>query len=524
MLLLLAMGGLAFLVPVQTAEALSATCERHNPAVALVLSVLLWGHASWYFSRILSPFAYPQNGEPSKRLARLRRVLVTWLPRVLGVAPMTIVAWALGRCGDRTVSVRGPAVVLAASIPAFLFLVTIRRRVLGGIREILGNESRLRFLWEDLEGFSEPKKKRFTELPVISLVLLVVHALGWMVCFVWFTRWPVNAGQELGAPTVLALAIATWTVVGSWVLYLSSWLRVPLFLVLIVWAVLISPRTDDHVATPPRPRDPARPRPGISADFAEWNAARGAPSEKPFVIVATEGGGIRAAYWTALLLAALQEHNPAFSRRLYAVSGVSGGSVGAAVFLALLAGRPKESLSRAASDALGVGSLGPALGKMLYPDLLQRLLPRPFPVFDRGEALERSWTDAVDGTLESKGVFSDDFEQLWVDHPSLPRLFLNATPVESGKRVVLSYPAPDGCRDTHDGLAFASFTLAQAAHASARFPYISPADTLPGTIPSGLHLVDGGYFENSGAETAMREEPWPSSSCGRQGCRSSITY
>jgi hypothetical protein len=42
-------------------------------------------------------------------------------------------------------------------------------------------------------------------------------------------------------------------------------------------------------------------------------------------------------------------------------------------------------------------------------------------------------------------------------------------------------------------------SLSTAAHASARFPLVSP----PGRLPSGVRVVDGGYFENSAATTAL---------------------
>jgi hypothetical protein len=42
--------------------------------------------------------------------------------------------------------------------------------------------------------------------------------------------------------------------------------------------------------------------------------------------------------------------------------------------------------------------------------------------------------------------------------------------------------------------------LSTAAHMSARFTYVSPAGRF---APDGTHVVDGGYFENSGATTAL---------------------
>ena len=42
--------------------------------------------------------------------------------------------------------------------------------------------------------------------------------------------------------------------------------------------------------------------------------------------------------------------------------------------------------------------------------------------------------------------------------------------------------------------------LSTAAHMSARFTFVSPA----GRFPDGSHIVDGGYFENSGAIAAYK--------------------
>lgn len=61
----------------------------------------------------------------------------------------------------------------------------------------------------------------------------------------------------------------------------------------------------------------------------------------PLVIVATAGGASRAAYWTGTVLAALQEGAPKFTDHLFAISSVSGGSLGAAAFV-VLAGKQNE--------------------------------------------------------------------------------------------------------------------------------------------------------------------------------------
>jgi hypothetical protein len=87
--------------------------------------------------------------------------------------------------------------------------------------------------------------------------------------------------------------------------------------------------------------------------------------------------------------------------------------------------------------------------------------------------------------------------------------------VETGKRVICSNvpvrTGPDGkfvdAHDFHAHLrahgtgsgAWQDVPLSAAGHASARFPLVSP----PGRLPSGVRVVDGGYFENSGATTGI---------------------
>ena len=55
----------------------------------------------------------------------------------------------------------------------------------------------------------------------------------------------------------------------------------------------------------------------------------------PLILVAGEGGGIRAQLWTAQVLESLSQI-PKFKKYLFAVSGVSGGGVGAAIYTSIL--------------------------------------------------------------------------------------------------------------------------------------------------------------------------------------------
>ncbi|HHH20846.1 MAG TPA: hypothetical protein ENK87_02855 [Nitratifractor sp.] len=153
--------------------------------------------------------------------------------------------------------------------------------------------------------------------------------------------------------------------------------------------------------------------------------------------------------------------------------------------------------------------LSAAAAYMLYPDLVQRVLPFPISSFDRSLGLERSWELAWAKVFPSKkNLFANGFLELWQTKKNIPNLFLNATWVEQGKRVIASSVAVDSATfpDSVDLLALLKkdLPLSTAVHNSARFTYVSPAGRLelPDSNRTWGHLVDGGYFENSGASTA----------------------
>jgi len=111
----------------------------------------------------------------------------------------------------------------------------------------------------------------------------------------------------------------------------------------------------------------------------------------PVYIAAAEGGGLRAAYWTTSVLGEIEDATGArFSRHLLAVSGVSGGSLGGATFVAGLVepqaacGSPRETSVRECARAfLRRDFLSPVTAYLLFPDLVQRFIPWPLRTLDR---------------------------------------------------------------------------------------------------------------------------------------------
>ncbi len=247
--------------------------------------------------------------------------------------------------------------------------------------------------------------------------------------------------------------------------------------------------------------------------------SRRANGPYPVYLVAAGGGGIRAAYWTAGILTSLQDRDPHFARHTFAISGVSGGSFGAMAFVGLATGGDAcrvtsgelpaaWPLAAQASVLLAGDFLAPSLGAMLYPDLVQRFFPVAVPRADRALAFEERWENRW-REMVGDDWLAQSYEALSPPAPECdrPLLLLNATTVAGGKRALVA-PLPVTPQEFPDAIDVRSIVplgmrKSTAAHLSARFMYVSPAATVPATTRGGTwgHLVDGGYFENSGTAT-----------------------
>jgi hypothetical protein len=259
----------------------------------------------------------------------------------------------------------------------------------------------------------------------------------------------------------------------------------------------------------------------VRASLRAWIARHDAAIQRgervPFYVVNAEGGGIRAAYWTVTVLGEIQNKHPRFTDHVFSLSGVSGGSLGAAVFLALVAEQRASQqpfdLKQKAQAILSEDFLSPVVAGLLFPDMAQRLLPFPVPAFDRATTLERSWEEAWRKHVGGRNRLAEPFDRLWTDSKQwTPALLLNATWVETGKRMITSNIRVGAGRrhedfvdveDAHAFFAPRSVSLSTAAHMSARFTYVSPAGTLVRDGKTHGRVVDGGYFENSGATATL---------------------
>ena len=475
------------------------------------VGLAIWSLVSWYSARVLLYFDFPTSHMAHPQRTGIWRRLHSWLPRnvprILGVAPMIIVGWSFLRVRGSYESDPPPRLLylgllaLGGGVVLYVFFVLRRRWI----------ERR------DPQA-ARQKYQQLRQLPRDSAAVLMLMALLSLALCIMFIANPVYFAGAIGTGAVLTFAAACWVFWGGALVYFGGWKRIPVITLIVLLALISSLFNDNHDVRVLARNEFSRPT--LHQALLDWNSqiTTKYPEQPvhPLFIVATEGGGIRAAYWTTTVLGTIQDADPSFADHVFAISGVSGGSLGAAVFDALVAeATPQGEVAKRGQMILGQDFLSPAIAAMFYPDLIQRFLPFRILFFDRGRWLERSWENAWRNTTHTNR-FANPFLDLWQNrHPYVPSLFLNGTSVESGNRIIASnilidanflnaadatgklLPVSQHTERRHPKI---DMPLSTAAHMSARFTYVSPAGRF---APDGTHVVDGGYFENSGAATAL---------------------
>jgi len=272
-----------------------------------------------------------------------------------------------------------------------------------------------------------------------------------------------------------------------------------------------------------------------------------------FILIATPGGGIQAAAWTAEVLARLDRMFPdtskhaGFRKSVALISSVSGGSLGSMIYAASFTGNVNvncvaQNARASAIDEVAWGLTSPDFWRILLP------LFRRHPEIDRGWALEQKWA-VVNGLSPEPGcdvcvptkvpcmgrnaatssipAENDTYLSDWAaSGTEMPALIFNATVLERGQHVVFSttrFPAakdPRGIVNFYDLYPDVAsrfdVRVNTAARLSASFPFVAPAarPNLNSPYAGDFHFVDGGYYDNLGVDAligwlaaAYRENP-----------------
>ncbi|GAA1059099.1 patatin-like phospholipase family protein [Agromyces bracchium] len=365
--------------------------------------------------------------------------------------------------------------------------------------------------------------------------------------------WPVQSAAFAGAPALAVLLLTTWgAVLGSFTVALQEHPPAPIsrflrlradpvltlaIVVPLVWAIVAAAiNADDPALHATRTGSPAAAAEADGDTFEAQVDARiaalatggctatvGDETFTPALLVVAEGGGIRAAYWTARALEELGAEGECLGRSVLVSSGVSGGSVGLAV-TAIDREGSDELVHLAGPDAVSTGTAALVVG-----DLVASTTGLRFPSVldgraewrDRASLIEDVWVEDVPG-LQRQVVLGAS--------PRIGIPVLNSTDVRSKCKVLVSNgvatdPAVSagatvaGCDTAATAPAaslpvpaacFAGMEWATAAMLSARFPVITPAARIEaggGCGTDGMQLVDGGYAEGSGLGTAADLAP-----------------
>lgn len=353
----------------------------------------------------------------------------------------------------------------------------------------------------------EAPQRRFTPQQLQSAWAAIVLFLIWVASLYFVFLSPLDISPMLSRAPMLPVLIGAWVPLLTFFVFFAHRWRLPILGLFILAATAMSNwvpgvhemrvlAKNGPVAPPPETRQPS-----LEEALRWWRKANGCleklkePCNVRPIIVAAEGGASRAAFFTGSLLAFLEDLSdpskrgepagpPVFSKQLFAISSVSGSSLGAAVFAAMRedalgqAGwprpkpeTPENALWFKSGKAVGVGGVKvePLPATASRKDVIQQVLAGDFltpaiaalsldlwvPLHakflnpgDRTYFLERSWeqrfADPSGGARSStKSTFERPFSSLAPTESTWrPILVFNGTSVTTGRRIITStlYP------------------------------------------------------------------------------------
>lgn len=508
----------------------SATSVSDHPVTALAhvalsaASVVIAALSIWWPARLLVRREFRFFPVPAASTSLLRK----WLPRVLAALVVAGVAVGYARIAWRF------GIPYAAIAAGGWAAATVALCVVFANRHNWLSAARGKPIASDVADAAAIDRELPTKQTGFVIACIVAYALFALA----FAALPVGLARTFGGTALIFFGVGGITfIVTMAIAYLPLARGHPTLTVLAAAAILLfSTWLDNHqMWRSDFAAEDARTAVASPAAHARaWaEARRAAPCERdetPVVYLAAAGGGIRAGYWTARVLEELSSQvGRDFDCSLFAMSGVSGGSLGVAGYLAFNLAKVDPHAPAAAAGASGVAAgnrtttalgrdfLSPAVAGLLFYDAVQRVLPVPFHALDRSRGLENAFERAFDSA--EGAPFRHTLRALGRGNGMTPMVFLNSTVVEDGRRAIASNVDVRDFVDVYDlecpnlpeALAptTSTISLAGAVHNSARFTYVSPAgriSRLGDCLGEGrdARLVDGGYFENSGAATLVQ--------------------
>jgi hypothetical protein len=512
---------------------------------AMIATLIFLAASAWYWSRVVLMYhrAMPDlvDNEEGQYRSTWRPALVLWWPRILGTAVFVgsvlglagaIIQYANLKAQEQVFWLSFCTLMVAILGAIFLRFLIVRRRYIpvSAAHWALAGASDARAPYHRVLQIFDIHADAAPRMRYIGNAFLLTTLFGTVFLLIFAGNWPVTLGDGLGGLAVAQLAAAIAIPWFTLLTIAGATNRLPYF-GLAAMTVLLVPtlngcffdRIDNHdvrtiagAALPERwtmdevydkwfaekqnaqtilysstcqMRDDhrageCRSEAAVKA-CREDSKCRFWKERPPFIVIAAEGGASRAGYWTALSVGEMLRQDPDMRDSIFAISSVSGGTLGAVLIRALIdldrlqdkkLGLPPEKRVTCSSAFepdpkpylscarvfMRRDFLASAFAGMFYTDLLQRFIPSGIlPLPDRAATIERSWEESWEDVISTllhtddaalkdsaRKLFGKGFLAAWgkdsrtLGSPDVikpwPVLLLNGTNVETGRRVITS--------------------------------------------------------------------------------------
>lgn len=314
-----------------------------------LVGILLLNFSIWATGRWLTIRHREHKGKVSTPLSLLEK----WSPRLLAILPQLALIVVIFNLASSNASTNPTmiflfyGVVLVISAVIFLYFVYTRRsnasqRVYGSDKLI--SVRRGPFQWPVwtygvfagavviffLTFFDHAKYTQYLGTLFITFSFLTLLTVL-LTLIVWKSK--KHKVSIFGLLTILAIVIAAYDLSDNHTLALAGFQVHP-------------PGDDDQEPQSKSIKEgklTANIRPDTRTHFEDWLKSLKKENENvkiagktPIYLVAAQGGGIYAAFHAAMTLATIEDRCPGFAKHLFAISSVSGGSLGSVLFTELI--------------------------------------------------------------------------------------------------------------------------------------------------------------------------------------------
>ncbi|MBO9703640.1 MAG: hypothetical protein J7604_25775 [Sporocytophaga sp.] len=499
----------------------------------VLVTTFWWSFVTWYSACVILQISPLYFNDEKDKLYRRTIVLIT--PRLVAIIPPLILGISLFLAGLSTeMPINGViylSIAIALAISFYLLFVFLDKRS-DRKNNIKGKQDDKKW-WPEIDysdninNSGKPGSNGSSLLGDLRNLLsytgtsFFVYSIGLVflvLMIIFISPLKIEFAQVLRPASIVILSISFLTYFLTLIMYFNDPYKHPVFTMVILLMIVNSCHNDNSsiIDTNQKLIDKDT-RVNIPTHFSNWLEHNEAFSDSkdsvPVFIIAAEGGGSRSLSWTAQTLAALDSLYPNFYNHVFAISGVSGGGIGAGFFHAYYINKKKDLNSF--RKCTGDDFLSPITAALFFPDNVQKILPVPISHFNRTSYLADSWSQSFKKNLETD-LFDRNFLEVVnkFEHPAdqykLPSLFINGTMPETGQKIIASNLKLDtleyfkNCMDLY-AKTQRDMPYKTALTVCCRFPYLTDGGLIKDSSGRSIgHVIDGGYLENTGLETAVQ--------------------